>query len=117
MAQNERLNYLLRRLLAERGEYADIHVPDDLLEKRKLLRSLMNVRPPVPISAEFLAVQDAYLKERLMERGVTRLGDLKPAQPWRVSLAGRHYYALCRCHRQCGESSDAGLFRALSWLH
>ncbi len=81
MTQNERLNYLLRRLLAERGEYTDIRVPDDLLEKRKLLRSLMNVRPPVPVSAEFLAVQDAYLKERLMERGVTRLGDLKPAQP------------------------------------
>ena len=81
MTQEERLDYLLHCLLSERGEYADIRVPDDLLEKRKLLRSLMNVRPPVPARAEFLTVQDAYLQARLAERGVTRLGDLKPAQP------------------------------------
>lgn len=77
----ERLDYLLRHLLEERGEYADIRVPDDLSEKRKLLRSLMNVRPPVPASAEFLAVQDSYLQERLAERGITRPGDLTPVRP------------------------------------
>ena len=81
MTQDERLDYLLHCLLAEHKEYADIHVPDDLFEKRRLLRSLMNVRSPIPASAEFLAVQDAYLQERLSERGVTRLMDLKPAQP------------------------------------
>ena len=81
MTQDERLDYLLCWLLAERGGYGDIRVPDDLSEKRKLLRGLMNVRPPVPADAEFLAVQDAYLRERLSDRGVTRLGDLKPAQP------------------------------------
>lgn len=81
MTQDERLEYLLRYLLDERTEYADIHVPDDLSEKRRLLRSLMNVRPPVPASAEFFAVQDAYLQERLAARGVTRLQDLKPVQP------------------------------------
>ena len=53
MTQDERLDHLLRCLLAERRGYADIRVPDDLSEKRKLLRSLMNVRPPVPASAEF----------------------------------------------------------------
>ena len=81
MTQDERLDHLLRCLLAEWGGYADIRVPDDLLEKRKLLRSLMNVRPPVPASAEFLEIQDAYLTERLAERGITRLEDLKPVQP------------------------------------
>ena len=81
MTQDERLDYLLHCLLAERKEYADIHVPDSILEKRHLLRSLMNVRPPVPASAEFLAVQDAYLQESLSERGVTRLQDMRSAQP------------------------------------
>ena len=81
MTQEERLDYLLRCLLAERGEYAGIRVPDGLLEKRRLLRSLMNVRPPVPASEEFLAVQDAYLQERLSERGITRLEDLTPVRP------------------------------------
>ena len=81
MTQDERLDFLLRYLLAERKEYAGIRMPDSVSEKRHLLRSLSNVRPPIPASAEFLAVQDAYLQARLSERGVTRLGELKPAQP------------------------------------
>ena len=81
MTQDERLDYLLRCLLAERKEYDDIRVPDDLSEKRRLLRSLMNVRPPVPASAEFLKVQDDYLQERIEKCGVTKLEDLTPVQP------------------------------------
>lgn len=81
MTQDERLGYLLRYLLAEHKEYSDIRIPDELSEKRRLLRSLMNMRPPVSVSEEFLKEQDAYLQERLSERGITRLEDLKPAQP------------------------------------
>lgn len=81
MTQDERLQFLLRDLLAERKEYENIPVPDSLAEKRRLLRSLMNVRPPVPARADFLRVQDDYLKERLAERGVTRLKDLTPVRP------------------------------------
>lgn len=81
MTQDERLNFLLRDLLAERKEYEDIPVPSSRPEKRRLLRSLMNVRPPVPAREDFLRVQDDYLKERLAERGVTRLKDLTPVRP------------------------------------
>lgn len=41
----------------------------------------MNVRPPVPASEDFLKVQDAYLSERLAERGVTKMTDLVPVRP------------------------------------
>lgn len=81
MTQDERLNFLLCDLLAERKEYEDIPVPDSLPEKQRLLRSLMNLRPPVPAREDFLRVQDAYLVERLAERGVTRLKDLTPVRP------------------------------------
>ena len=81
MTQDERLNYLLRYLLAEHKEYTEIHMPDTLSEKRRLLRSLMNVRPPIPASEDFLKVQDAYLREQLAEKGVTKLDDLAPVQP------------------------------------
>ena len=81
MTQDERLNFLLHALLAERNEYEEIPVPDSLQEKRRLLRSLMNVRPPVPAREDFLQVQDAYLKERLVQRGVTKLDDLTPVRP------------------------------------
>lgn len=81
MTQEQRLDYLLRALLAEQDEYAHIPVPGSISEKRRLLRGLMNLRPPVPASAEFLAVQDAYLQARLAERGVARPADLTPVQP------------------------------------
>ncbi len=81
MTQDERLNYLLRSLLAEHKDYTEIHMPDTLSEKRRLLRSLMNVRPPIPASEDFLKIQDAYLREQLAEKGVTKLDDLAPVQP------------------------------------
>lgn len=81
MTEKERLDFLIASLLAERKEYKQIAIPASLAEKRRLLRSLMNVRPPLPVSEAFLAMQDAYLQERLVERGVTRLEELSPAQP------------------------------------
>ena len=81
MTQEQRADYLIRCLLAERKEYKNIPVPDSFSEKRRLLRSLMNVRSPVPTGEAFLRVQDAYLAERLAERGVTTLKDLTPVRP------------------------------------
>lgn len=81
MAQEQQADDLIRCLLAERKEYQDIRVPSKLSDKRRLLRSLMNVRPPAPVSEEFLRVQDAYLQERLAQRGVTGLQDLTPVRP------------------------------------
>lgn len=81
MTQEQRADFLIRCLLEERREYQDIALPSGLAEKRLLLRSLMNVRPPIPASEDFLNVQDAYLGERLAERGVTSLKDLAPVRP------------------------------------
>lgn len=81
MTQEQQADFLIRCLLTERPEYQDIPVPSGLLEKQRLLRSLMNVRPPVPVSEDFLRVQNTYLGERLAERGVTSLKDLSPVRP------------------------------------
>lgn len=81
MTQDERLNFLICYLLAERKEYEDIPVPDSISGKKRFLRSLMNVRPPIPAREDFLRVQDAYFEERLAERGVTSLKDLMPVRP------------------------------------
>ena len=71
MTQDERRRYLIEALLAERADGESIAVPEDPDDQRGLLRALMNVRPPAPVAAEVLAVQDAYLAERLRERGGT----------------------------------------------
>lgn len=76
MTQMERRIYLIQELLKEKN-YAD-EIPHDEQEQKDLLRSLMNVREPLPISEEFLKVQDEYLLERNRERGCIDVESLKP---------------------------------------
>lgn len=78
MTQTERRVYLIRELLAEQPRYRGLSIPEDTTEQKKLLRSLMNIRAPQPISRDFLTVQDEYLQEELTRRGITELSDLTP---------------------------------------
>ena len=54
MNQKERRKYLIKELLAEVPGYSDIVIPDEEDAQKRLLRSLMNVRSPHPVSSEFL---------------------------------------------------------------
>ena len=77
--QSEKRLYLIRALLRERRE--DLSVPQEEQAQKRLLRALFNVRPPNPCDAEFLRVQDEYLKEETRQKGVTDLADLTPIYP------------------------------------
>ena len=73
MAQDERRIYLIHELLLEQPQYSDIEIPADEQEQKNLLRSLFNIRMPLPVSADFLKVQDAYLQEETENKGITDL--------------------------------------------
>lgn len=77
MNQSERRLYLINALLDESPRYSGIEIPKDTNEQKQLLRSLMNVRMPAPISEEFLRIQDEYLRQAIAEKGVTELSDLE----------------------------------------
>jgi len=76
MTQDERLDFLIEAFKAESEEYKKICVPAERDGKRQFLRVLMNVRMPGPMSAEVLAVQDAYLRERAEEKGIVGLDEI-----------------------------------------
>ena len=78
MTHEEQRLWLIHQLLAEDRQYRDIRIPDDEQGQKDLLRALMNVRLPEPISEEILAVQDAYLSEENTRAGITDLNSLKP---------------------------------------
>lgn len=80
MTQEERRIWLIKYLLQEPTPYRGTEIPKDAEGQRVLLRSLMNVRPPRPVSDEFLKVQDEYLSQRNAERGITDAAALKPAK-------------------------------------
>ena len=79
MTQAERRLYLINALLAEQPSCRRQPIPQDAQGQKRLLRGLLNVRPPKAIAPEFLDVQDAYLREALAEGGITRVEELTPA--------------------------------------
>lgn len=76
MTQMEKRLFLIRELLSELPQYEDMKIPADEEEQKRLLRSLMNIRPPRPVSNAFLKVQDEYLSEEVRLRGVTDVDKL-----------------------------------------
>lgn len=82
MDQAERRLFLIRYLLAERPDgRAGIPPPPDADGQKRLLRALMNARPPREIAAGFLSVQDEYLREELRRKGIVNAGALACAEP------------------------------------
>ncbi len=98
----EMLDYLVEAFKRDSVQYADIDTPRDTEGKRRLLRSLMNLRMPAPLDEKTLAVQDtntsvsvffsgAYRGPlRMHKRGYLRnaaryqgLNDTRPAAPMR----------------------------------
>ena len=94
MNQNERLDYLAEQFAKEYDEtvrrtaspyekasmqYRKLEIPVDAAGKWRLLRSLMNVRMPGKLPSSVLEVQDAYLKERILENGIVQIADLPTA--------------------------------------
>lgn len=71
MTHKEKRVYLIKELLAELPQYQEMQIPENEEEQKRLLRSLMNIRPPRPINDSFLALQDEYLSEEVAEKGIT----------------------------------------------
>ena len=67
------LDYICRHLLDEHPQYHSAAVPDTLDEKQRLMRLLLNIRPPKSVSNEFLQAQDAELLAQLEEKGIVTL--------------------------------------------
>ena len=75
LEQIRRLNALLLEELPQYRAFADRFGPDEA-SQRRLLRSLMNLCPPMPLSPGYLALQDALLSAEREERGVVEAAAL-----------------------------------------
>ncbi len=80
MTQDQRLTWLVEAFKADSGEYRDLETPKGTEGRRRVLRSLMNIRMPGPLPARALAVQDDYLRQRAAEKGVVELKDIPVAR-------------------------------------
>ena len=74
--QDRRLTELVEAFKEDSGQYRDIETPRDSEGRRRLLRSLMNIRMPGSMSPETLKVQDEYLHARAEEKGIVTLSEI-----------------------------------------
>ncbi len=76
MTQDQRLDFLVEEFKADSDEYKYLEMPKDMEGKRRILRSLMNIRMPKKMADDVVAVQDEYLKERAVDKGIVELSDI-----------------------------------------
>ena len=77
--QKERLDYLLHEFKEDSVQYRDLETGEDYDEKRKYLRSFMNIRMPGPMDENVVRVQDEFLTEEAKEKGIVELKDIPAA--------------------------------------
>lgn len=89
MTHEEQRVYLIQELLAEE-RYKNISIPVDEKEQKDLLRSLMNVCMPKPLSQDFFKIQDKYLQTERDMRGIIESEELPsiPGDPRMVLWQG-----------------------------
>ena len=89
MTQNERLNLLVEEFKEDSVQYRNLETPGDTEGKKRILRSLMNIRMPKMMSASVLRVQDEYLQGRIRENGIVSLNEI----PTIAENGSRHAFA------------------------
>lgn len=73
MDRLENLDFCIRYLMRQDGVDAD--VPTTIEDRQRLLRALMNVWEPQPLSEAFLRAQDVELQAQMQDKGVVEIGN------------------------------------------
>ena len=128
MNQSERRIYLIKRLLEERSDCLGVQIPSGSEAQQRLLRSLMNVRMPGAIDADFLKIQDEYLAQVNFEKGIVDLEDIAEIQRdtyvWRgditrlavPSIVNAANSGMIGCYIPCHACIDKCI-HTFAWVH
>ena len=115
MNQNEKRLYLIRQLIKEDGRFPYNSETETMnsAEQKNLLRSLMNIRMPAPVSEDFLTIQDTYLQQEIVEKGITELSELKACDNHIYIWQGDITTLACDAIVNAANSQMLGCFRPL----
>ena len=73
----ENLDFLIKYLLEENKEVKVENISEDIISKKRLYRSLCNIRDVKPISEEYLKIENEYLQEELKNKVITEVKDIE----------------------------------------
>lgn len=80
MTQDERLLFLIDCLKKESAEYSALKIPDNFDEKKTILRALVNMRKPSPVSDEFIAVENEFLQGEQSKKNIATIDKMTATQ-------------------------------------
>ncbi len=113
MSEIELVNKLTSYLLSEMPQYS-FHASKYSFEinaRKRLLRSLMNLRPALPASNEFLELQDLYLQNELKNYGIVDCYSLPLTAYTKIALwRGDIIRVKCDAIVNAGNSDMLGCF-------
>lgn len=73
MDRLKNLEYIINYLKAEDIRLSELPIPSDLKDRQQMMRAMLNIREPEPISEDFLKAQDAELQMQKEDKGVVQL--------------------------------------------
>ena len=73
----EKLDFLIDYLLKENKEIKIEKLPENEEEKKKLYRSLCNIREAKPIDEKYIKIENEFLQEELKKKNVTKVDDIE----------------------------------------
>ena len=76
----EKLLYMIKYLLSERGELGQVKIPRNDEDMFRLYRGLVNIRPAVKADEEYLRAEDEFLTDLINSKGVTDIAHLKQVE-------------------------------------
>ncbi len=91
----EKLDYLIHYLLTENKE---ITINENLInqeDKKRLYRSLCNIRNPKPIEEEYIQIEKEYLQEELQKKKITKIENIKTVQDIFPNTSLKHKDKIC----------------------
>lgn len=78
MTHEEQRIWLIKELQKEPSQLSHYRIPNDEQGQKDLLRGLMNIWMPKPLSKEYLQIEGEYLKAEAEAKGITYLSELEP---------------------------------------
>lgn len=73
----EKLDFLIDYLLNENIEIKVNNIPKNELEKKRLYRSLCNIREAKQVSNKYLEIENEYLQEELKKKDITKVQEIQ----------------------------------------
>ena len=74
----EKLDFLIDYLIKENQSVDIKAIPQNTSDKKRLYRSLCNIREPLPISKEYIKIENEFLKKENINKGIVESNSISP---------------------------------------